>query len=160
MQIAPLVARAVDSLKTGEIVRVPKKNSKIAEHWYKGKNKESSYCSSSLFGIICKSIGQLQHSVQQFVFNNSYEVINSQLIESMCMTQNKVEVLRLVQKVRKRVDEEFHVIFESASQVDAGARSQQLTEGIARMCKEEEEFVRQYLVEKGFTANLGDYIRM
>ena len=93
MEIAPLVARAVDSLKTGEIVRVPKKFSKTAEHWLKSSSKSkhkegSTYNSSSLFGVISKDIAELQHQVLFFVQSNSYEAVNSQLIESMCKTQH------------------------------------------------------------------------
>jgi RecQ family ATP-dependent DNA helicase len=163
MEIAPLVARAVDSLKTGEIVRVPKKFSKTAEHWLKSKSKlkeGSTYNSGSLFGVIAKDIVDLQHLVLQFVQSSSHEVVNSQLIDSMCRTQHRGEVSQLVQKVRKRVDEEWQVIYEIASHLDTGARSQHVTEGINRMCKEQEEFVKQYLTDKGYGANLSEYMKM
>ncbi len=87
-------------------------------------------------------------------------VVNSQLIDSMCQTQHRSEVNQLVQKVRKRVDEEFLVLFENASQFDPAARSQHITEGISRICKENEEFVRQNLADKGYGANLQIYIKM
>jgi len=165
IKIAPLVARAVDSLKTGDIVKVPKteKGSKIAEHWYKGNFKEGkTYKSSSVFGIISAQIGDLQESVQHFVLRNSSYVVNSQVIDSMCKAQGKDECRQLVQKVRKRVDEEYHVLHENAfaSHSEVSARSQQMTEGINRICKEQEEFVKQYLKEKGYEANLMDYITM
>jgi len=80
----------------------------------------------------------------------------------MCKAQGKDECRQLVQKVRKRVDEEYHVLHENAfaSHSEVSARSQQMTEGINRICKEQEEFVKQYLKEKGYEANLMDYITM
>jgi hypothetical protein len=162
--IAPLVARAVDSLKTGEIVKVPSKtNSKIAEHWFKSgvKIKQgSTYNSSSLFGVICKDIGELQQSAHHFVQTNSHEAVNSQLIESMCKTQHKTEFTHLVHKVRKHVDDELSHLLDKAQLFEAGARSQHVTEGLDRICKEQEEFVRQYLTEKGHGASLVDGIKM
>ena len=163
IEIAPLVARAVDSLKTGEIVKVPRKMVKMAEHWLKNSTKSkpgNTYNSSSLFGVICKDIWELQNSVQQFVQINSSFAVNSQLIDSMCKTQQRGEVTQLVQKVRRRIDDEFHVIFENASRFDVAARSQHITEGIHRLCKEHEEFVMQNLTEKGHGANLPEYIKM
>jgi hypothetical protein len=165
MEIAPLVARAVDSLKTGEIVKVPNKHSKTAEHWLKSTGKSklkegSTYNSGSLFGVISKDVLDLQQLVLQFVQSNSHEVVNTQLIDSMCRMQHRIEVTQLVQKVRKRVDEEWQVIYEFASHLDSGARSQHMTESIHRMCKEQEEFVRQYLTDKGYGANLSEYMKM
>ena len=164
MEIAPLVALAVDSLKTGEIVRVPRKNCKTAEHWLKSTKKSkpgTTYSSGSLFGIICHQIAEIQHSVAQFVQNNSSLVLNSVLIDTMCTkTQHKIEVKQLVSKIRKRFDEEFHVLYENASQLDITARSQHVTEGINRICKEHEEGVRLHFTDKGYGANLFDYIKM
>jgi hypothetical protein len=162
--IAPLVARAVDSLKTGEIVKVPSKaNSKVAEHWFKSgiKTKQgSTYNSCSLFGVICKEIGELQNSALHFVQSNSHEAVNSQLIESMCKTQHKQEVTHLVAKVRKNVEDELSHLYENAQLFEAGARSQHVTEGIHQICREQEEFVRQFLTEKGHGASLVDGIKM
>ncbi len=164
IEIAPLVALAVDSLKTGEIVKVPPKtNSKTAEHWFKSgvKFKQgSTYNSCSMFGVICKDVRELQHFALQFIQSNSPEAVNSQLIESMCKTQHKLEVTQLVQKVRKNVEEEISVIYDNAQHFEASAHSQHVTEGLHRLCKEQEEFVKQYLSDKGYGANLLDYIKM
>jgi hypothetical protein len=135
----------------------------MAEHWLKNSKRSkpgSTYNSSSLFGVICKDIWELQNSVQQFVHLNSSFAVNSQLVDSMCKSQHRGEVFQLVQKVRRRIDEEFHVIFENASGFDVSARSQHITEGIHRLCKEHEEFVMQNLTEKGHGANLPEYIKM
>jgi hypothetical protein len=163
IKIAPLVARAVDSLKTGDIVKVPRtdKGSKSAEHWYKGKNKEeNTYKSSSVFGIISAQIGDLQASVQQFVLRNNSESINSRLIDSMCRAQGKDECRQLVQKVRRRVDEAYHDLQDSIGPLSDEHRKQQSTEGIHRICKEQEEFVKQYLKDKGYEPSLAAYIQM
>ena len=66
----------------------------------------------------------------------------------------------LLSKIRKRFDEEFHVLYENASQLDITARSQHVTEGINRICKEHEEGVRLHFTDKGYGANLFDYIKM